>query len=80
MQQNIPQLYSQQQQQMTMGQQPQNAMIGGANSRHPVRLSSVNFEGVFTSSRMNMESLINQNLYNQGGQGGTGGNQGPRRG
>ena len=30
----------------------------------PVRLSSVNFEGVFTSSRLNMESLISQNLYN----------------
>jgi hypothetical protein len=30
----------------------------------PVRLSSVNFEGVFTSSRLNMENLISQNLYN----------------
>jgi len=30
----------------------------------PVRLSSVNFEGVFTSSRLNMENLITQNLYN----------------
>lgn len=30
----------------------------------PVRLSSVNFEGVFTSSRLNMETLISQNLYN----------------
>ena len=29
----------------------------------PVRLSSVNFEGVFTSSRLNMENLISQNLY-----------------
>lgn len=70
MQQNIPQLYTQQQQQMSMNNNPNN------NSRHPVRLSSVNFEGVFTSSRMNMESLINQNLYNQGNQG----NQPPRRG
>lgn len=59
MQQNIPQLYQQQQQ-----QQAQMAMNSQANSRHPVRLSSVNFEGVFTSSRMNMENLINQNLYN----------------
>jgi hypothetical protein len=24
----------------------------------------VNFEGVFTSSRLNMENLISQNLYN----------------
>ena len=30
----------------------------------PVRLSSVNFEGVFTSSRLNMENLISQNMYN----------------
>ena len=30
----------------------------------PVRLSSVNFDGVFTSSRLNMENLISQNnLY-----------------
>ena len=69
LQQNIPQLYTQQQQQMTLNTNPTN------NSRHPVRLSSVNFEGVFTSSRMNMESLINQNLYNQGNQA----NQPPRR-
>lgn len=62
LQQNIPQLYAQQQQQQQMAMNP------NANSRHPVRLSSVNFEGVFTSSRMNMESLINQNLYNQGNQ------------
>jgi hypothetical protein len=66
LQQNIPQLYAQQQQQqMNMNMNPNST---NANSRHPVRLSSVNFEGVFTSSRMNMESLINQNLYNQGNQ------------
>ena len=40
---------------------------GNANNQRqvPVRLSSVNFEGVFTSSRLNMENLISQNLYNQ---------------
>lgn len=64
MQPNIPQLYQQQQQQLNVN----NANNSSNNSRHPVRLSSVNFEGVFTSSRMNMESLINQNLYNQGNQ------------
>ena len=42
-----------------------NGPTSGNNIRQmPVRLSSVNFEGVFTSSRLNMESLINQNLYN----------------
>ena len=46
---NIPQLYVPQ-----MNNQRQ----------MPVRLSSVNFEGVFTSSRLNMENLISQNLYN----------------
>ena len=34
----------------------------------PVRLSSVNFEGVFTSSRLNMENLISQNLYSNNNQ------------
>ncbi len=64
-QQNIPQLYAQQQQQQQM--------TNPNNRQMPVRLSSVNFEGVFTSSRMNMENLISQNLYNQGNQ------QQPRR-
>lgn len=42
-----------------------NLGVNNANQRQmPVRLSSVNFEGVFTSSRLNMESLISQNLYN----------------
>lgn len=54
---NIPQLYTQQQ--PTQATNPNNRQV-------PVRLSSVNFEGVFTSSRMNMENLISQNLYNQG--------------
>lgn len=56
-----------------MAQQPQPNMqqmyVPQLNSNNnqrqvPVRLSSVNFEGVFTSSRLNMESLISQNLYN----------------
>jgi hypothetical protein len=72
LQSNIPQLYQQQQTQQPQMQMQMNANNQN-NSRHPVRLSSVNFEGVFTSSRMNMESLINQNLYNQGNQ------QPPRR-
>jgi hypothetical protein len=39
--------------------------LNSSNQRQvPVRLSSVNFEGVFTSSRLNMENLISQNLYN----------------
>ena len=40
--------------------------VNNANNNQrqvPVRLSSVNFEGVFTSSRLNMENLISQNLY-----------------
>jgi hypothetical protein len=42
-----------------------NMGVSNPNQRQmPVRLSSVNFEGVFTSSRLNMESLISQNLYN----------------
>ena len=58
-----------------MGQQqpPQNMQpmyVPQLNNQRqvPVRLSSVNFEGVFTSSRLNMENLISQNLYsnNQG--------------
>lgn len=54
-QQNMPQLYAPQQ-------------LSSNNQRQvPVRLSSVNFEGVFTSSRLNMENLISQNLYNNGG-------------
>lgn len=55
-----------------ISQQPQQAQNGPQiyvpqlnNQRQvPVRLSSVNFEGVFTSSRLNMENLISQNLYN----------------
>jgi hypothetical protein len=48
LQQNIPQLYAQQQQQQQMiNTNPNNRQV-------PVRLSSVNFEGVFTSSKMNM--------------------------
>ena len=47
--------------------QPMYAPQMNANSNNqrqvPVRLSSVNFEGVFTSSRLNMENLISQNLY-----------------
>lgn len=31
----------------------------------PVRLSSVNFEGVFTSNRLDMQSLLSQNLYSR---------------
>lgn len=67
LQQNIPQLYGQQQQQqqMMLNTNPNNRQV-------PVRLSSVNFEGVFTSNRVNMDNLISQNLYNQG-------NQPPRR-
>lgn len=62
---NIPQLYAH--------QQPQTQSNNPSNKQVPVRLSSVNFEGVFTSSRMNMENLISQNLYNQNNQ------QPPRR-
>lgn len=56
----------------TMNMQPQNIKETAAqmavpqmnNQRQvPVRLSSVNFDGVFTSSRLNMETLISQNLY-----------------
>lgn len=56
-----------------MAQQPQQNMqnmqqmyVPQLNNQRqvPVRLSSVNFEGVFTSSRLNMENLISQNLYN----------------
>jgi hypothetical protein len=56
-----------------MAQQPQQNMqnmqqmyVPQMNNQRqvPVRLSSVNFEGVFTSSRLNMENLITQNLYN----------------
>jgi hypothetical protein len=50
---NPPQLYG-----------PNGGMINANQRQMPVRLSSVNFEGVFTSSRLNMESLINQNFYN----------------
>lgn len=61
-QQNIPPHYAQQ-------QPPSNNSASGSNQRQvPVRLSSVNFEGVFTSSRLNMENLISQNLYNQSNQ------------
>lgn len=54
-----------------MAQQPQQNMqqmyvpqLNNNQRQVPVRLSSVNFEGVFTSSRLNMENLITQNLYN----------------
>ena len=63
-QQNMPTtLYSAQ-------QQPNTGTNSNANNQRqvPVRLSSVNFEGVFTSSRLNMENLISQNLYNQNSQ------------
>jgi hypothetical protein len=59
-----------------ISQQPQQPQNGPqiyvpqlSNQRQvPVRLSSVNFEGVFTSSRLNMENLISQNLYNNNAQ------------
>jgi hypothetical protein len=54
LQSNIPQLYQQQQIQQPQMQMQMQMNANNANSRHPVRLSSVNFEGVFTSSRMNM--------------------------
>jgi hypothetical protein len=31
----------------------------------PVRLSSVNFEGVFTNNKLDMQSLLSQNLYSR---------------
>ena len=39
------------------------------NQGQPIRLSSVNFENVFTNNRLNMNSLLSQNMYknNQNG-------------
>ena len=67
-QQNMPQLYA-----------PQQISSNNNQRQVPVRLSSVNFEGVFTSSRLNMENLISQNLYNNGGNNNNTQNQQPPR-
>jgi len=48
--------------------QPMNVPQLNNQRQVPVRLSSVNFEGVFTSSRLNMENLISQNLYSNNNQ------------
>jgi len=58
----MAQFYNQQQIQQQQQTQP---TTNTTNRQVPARLSSMNLEGIFTSNRMNMENLINQNIYSQ---------------